>query len=357
MGGRIRLVVCVAAATLTLGVAAAHAAQETPVTCDQVVTGTVKLANDLVCPDTDGLIVGSDNTVIDLNGHRIACEGSGYLGSCQGIAPTGAAPDQDPENGVDIDERRNVHVFTSVPGATIEGFDNGVNIQSSDNVKVEHLVLTGPPRPGPVNPRPPSHGVLVRGATCGGGNIHIGTGQKSGNDASNHNQGIAVNGDCVSVVHNRAHDNNSTAAVIFGFPFIPNSNGILLSNAADNVVRGNEVERNGDGDLTPTGPDAGIQIRREDSTDNLVTNNIVNANMGDGISLRLGANSNHIVDNTMLLNGGRPELYDAAGRGAPGGPPGSDPLNEWNRNNRCLTENGEVPLGTCEPDDVPPGEG
>ena len=62
-------------------------------------------------------------------------------------------------------------------------------------------------------------------------------------------------------------------------------------------------------------------------------------NMGDGISLRLGANSNHIVDNTMLFNGGRPELYDAAGRGAPGGPPGSEPLNEWNRNNRCLTQN------------------
>ncbi len=351
------LILAAAAATLAAGVGPAQAAQEEIVSCEQPVSGTVKLANDLVCTDTDGLVVADDNTVIDLNGHRISCKGNGYQESCQGIAPTGAAPDEDPDNGVDIDERRNVHVFTSVPGATIEGFDNGVDIRQSDNVKVEHLVLTGPPRPGPANPRPPSHGVLVRGATCGGGNIHIGTGQKSGNDVSNHNQGIAVNGDCVSVVHNRARDNNSTAALIFGFPFIPNSNGILLSNAAHNVVRGNEAERNGDGDLTPTGPDSGIQIRREESTDNLVTNNVVNGNMGDGISLRLGANSNHIVDNTMLLNGGRPELYDAAGRGAPGGPPGSEPLNEWNRNNRCLTQNAEVPPGTCEPDDVPPGEG
>lgn len=341
---------------LLLAAGPAQAAPETPVTCGQVVTGTVKLANDLVCPDTDGLIAGSDNTVIDLNGHRVSCVSptGGYKGSCQGISTAGALDDEEPENGIDIRDRRNVHVFSSVPGATIEGFDQGVQIDRSSNVKVEHLIITGPEGTRPANPRPPSHGVLIRGADCGGGNIHIGTGEKSGNDISNHNQGVAINGDCVSVVHNRVHDNNSDSAVVPGFPGDANSNGILLSNASHNVVRGNEVERNGEGDITPTGPDSGIQIRREQSTDNLITNNVVNDNIGDGISLRLGTTENLIVNNTMLRNGGPlsgTAFYDAAGRAAPGGRPGSEPLNRWNQNNRCLTQNDEVPPGTCGPDE------
>ena len=354
--GRRCLALVAAATSLVLGAAPAQAAEEEVVGCEEPVAGTVKLANDLVCTDTDGLVVVSDNTVIDLNGHRIACVSpSGYLLSCQGEAgPGGVVQDQTPENGVEINGFDNVHIFTSVPGATIVGFDNGVDINRSSNVKVEHLIITGPPRPGPVNPRPPSHGVIVRSSNCGGGNIHIGTGEKSGNDVSNHNQGIAINGDCNSVVHNRAHDNNSTFAVIPGPPLIPNSNGILLSNAARNVVRGNEVVGNGDLDMTPTGPDSGIQIRGQESIDNLVTNNVVNDNGGDGISLRLLAHANFITNNTMLLNGGPlsgTEFYDAAGRGAPGGPPGSEPLNEWNQNNRCVTQNQEVADAVCAMDE------
>ncbi|MDP8943581.1 MAG: right-handed parallel beta-helix repeat-containing protein [Actinomycetota bacterium] len=354
---RIVVVLSAAAAVLAIGPAPA-AAEETPVFCGQVVTGTVKVANDLDCVDTDALIVGSDNTVIDLNGHRFTCTGAGYQGSCQGEA-VGVARDPEPEHGVAIDGFDNVHVFTSVPGAEIDGFDDGVFINRSSNVKVEHLILTGPPAPaGPgANPRPPTHGVLVQGASCGGGHIHIGTGEKRGNDASNHNQGVAINGDCVNVVHNRLHHNNSNAALRFGIPVVPPSNGLLLAQAAHNVVRGNEITRNGDEDETV---DAGLRIRREQSTDNLVTNNDVSQNFGDGILLEQGANANFILNNTMLLNGGPLSgsvFYDAAGRGAPGGPPGSEPLNEWNQNNRCLTQNEEVPPGTCEPDDVPPGEG
>jgi len=49
--------------------------------CPQVVAGSVRLEADLTCSDTDGLIVGSDNTVIDLNGHTIRCIGAGFMGS------------------------------------------------------------------------------------------------------------------------------------------------------------------------------------------------------------------------------------------------------------------------------------
>ncbi|MDQ4049818.1 MAG: right-handed parallel beta-helix repeat-containing protein [Actinomycetota bacterium] len=256
------------------------------------------------------------------------------------------------DNGVEMDERRNVHVFTSVPGATIEGFDNGVDINRSQNVKVEFLTITGPVGPSTVaNPRPASHGVLIRGATCDG-QIHVGTGQFSGNDISNHNQGVAINGDCVDVIHNRLHNNNGGTAARPGVPAaaIP-SNGLLISDGARNVARGNEIVRNGDEDETI---DAGVRIRRQGSIDNLVTNNVVNENLGDGILLTEAANSNYITNNTMLFNGGTLSgsvFYDASGRDAPGGPPGSEPLNEWNQNNRCLTQNEEVPPGTCGPDE------
>ena len=69
---RVRLVLIAAAAVVALSAAPAQASQKTFVTaCNQPVSGTVELANDIVCPDTDGLIVVSDNTVIDLKGHRI----------------------------------------------------------------------------------------------------------------------------------------------------------------------------------------------------------------------------------------------------------------------------------------------
>ena len=44
-------------------------------TCPQTVSGSVRLETDLVCTDSTALIVGSNNTVIDLNGHQITCRG------------------------------------------------------------------------------------------------------------------------------------------------------------------------------------------------------------------------------------------------------------------------------------------
>ncbi len=72
------------------------------------------------------------------------------------------------------------------------------------------------------------------------------------------------------------------------------SNGILISQGSRNVVRGNEVTLVGDEDETI---DAGIRIRREDGdddeegglgTDNLVTRNLVNDNLADGILITEG---------------------------------------------------------------------
>ena len=181
---------------------------------------------------------------------------------------------------------------------------------------------------------------------CGGDKqIHLGTGDYPSNDLSNHNQGIAINGSCVSVVQNRAHDNNSNGAVP--------SNGILINGGANNVLRGNEVFKNGDL-VDSTEQDGGVTLRNR-ANQNHVTNNEVTDNFGDGISVRTGSFDNKIDNNLMLFNGGLGAgtlFFDAAGRGAPGGPPGSEPLNQWNQNNRCVTQNEEVPPGTCAPDEV-----
>ena len=354
---RRRLAVMTVLAAVAVGMASgtgtAHAAPETPIACGQVVSGAIKVANDLVCPESDGLRVGSDDTVIDLNGHRIACVGGGYLGSCQGTVHGASIPDQEPEDGVAIEGHNNVHVFTSVPGGTITGFDNGVHMDRVTNVKIEHLTITGPPSPVAVNLRPFSHGILIQRSSCPDqdGNIHLGTGQSSGNDLSNANQGIAINGSCVHVVYNRVHHNNSN------HPLAVPSNGILLNNASANVVRGNEVFNNGD-PIDENQQDGGITIRNF-SRFNHIENNEVTENFGYGISVRSSSEDNKMDNNSMFFNGANNPavFYDAAGLAAPGGPPGSSPLNEWNPNNRCLTQNHEVPPGTCEPDDVPPGEG
>lgn len=337
----VAMVAAVAAGLVPVGVTPASAG-ETPITCNMPVAGTIKVANDLVCTDTDGLVVVADNTIIDLNGHRISCvaPGTGYLGSCQGIAAVGGAVDEEPEDGVNITGHVNVHVFDSKDGGTIDGFDNAIRIERSQDVKIEHLTLTGPPG-DLVNPRPFSHGVLIRGSTCAGDTqIHIGTGQFSGNEMMNHNQGIAINGSCVSVIHNIVHDNDSNGSVP--------SNGILLNQASNNVVRGNEVFNNGD-EVDPINQDGGITMRNN-SRNNHIVNNEVLSNFGDGISVRLGSEANFIDNNIMLLNGGALAgivYYDAAGRG-------SGPLNKWNQNNQCVTQNPEVPPGVCGADEAPP---
>jgi len=325
------------AATLTLRPVAvtAQARGEDTITCGMIVVNTIKVGNDLTCTDTDALIVGADNVVIDLNGHRINCVAplTGYNGSCQGVAATGGATDAEPEDGVNITGRVNVHVVDNKGTGVIEGFDNEIHIERSQDVKIERLTLSGPPADG-VNPRPFSHGVLVRGSSCGGDtSIHIGTGQFKGNEMMNHNQGIAINGNCVNILHNKVHDNDSNGSVP--------SNGILLNQSSNVVVRENEVFGNGD-EIDNTFQDGGITIRNN-SRDNHIVNNVVNSNIGDGISIRQGSEFNFIDNNTMLFNGGLGSgtvYYDAAGRLA-------GPGNKWNQNNVCITQNAEVPPGVC----------
>jgi hypothetical protein len=297
-------------------------------TCPQVVSGSVRLETDLNCTNTDGLIVGSDNTVIDLNGHTIRCKGVGFMGSCQGTGPSGVRT-----GGFD-----NVHVFSHLRGGTIDGFAQDVFVQTgSNNVKVKELVLTGPAAPGGAGRPFNSSGVLVSGTDCTDGTVRIGGGTKTGNEILNNNVGIQVQfSQCVYLGENNIHDNNGT-----GHPF--QSDGIVVGFTSSDIhVRSNIATRNGRNGAV----DAGL-IMAQGVTDSLVVENQFNRNSGDGISTFFAVNGNNIVNNQMLFNSPPPAHHDAASD------PGS--VNTWNDNNRCQTQTTpQPPPGVCNPGEVPP---
>jgi len=105
--------------------ASASAATITPITnpaCGEVVQGSVNLTANLNCTG-DGLIVGADNTVINLNGYTLT--GPGQQSSKVGIV----VPNND-------------NIMISGPGV-IKGFQAGILATGSNNVQIKSIILTG----------------------------------------------------------------------------------------------------------------------------------------------------------------------------------------------------------------------
>jgi parallel beta-helix repeat protein len=92
--------------------------------CGQVITQNVVLTSNLNCADSDGLIVGASDIVIDLNGHTIS------------------GPDVDSQEktsskvGIMIPNMNNV----VVQDGTIQGFQAGVLMTGSQNVELKSIV-------------------------------------------------------------------------------------------------------------------------------------------------------------------------------------------------------------------------
>jgi hypothetical protein len=304
-------------------------------TCPQAVSGSVRLEVDLICPDRPGLtglIVVSDNTVIDLNGRRIECFGEpvGYQGSCQRFDGL------DNDRGINTNGFDNVHIFSHLPGGTIQGWDIGIEIRpTSDNIKVKQVTVTGPPAAGGGRPHN-AIGIFIDGVDCENGHVRIGGGTNTGNTVSHHTRGIEVfRSACVYVGYNQVHDNGGSGRTSGNI-------GILLASSPSNHIRSNVVMRNGDGDENL---DAGLRISEAPATGNLVVENQVNKNNPYGVRTRNGAADNYIVNNQMLFNTQVDAHSDQTSVG----------LNDWNENNRCITQTTpDPPPGVCSPDDVPP---
>ena len=301
-------------------------------TCPQLVSGSVRLETDMLCLNTSGLIVAADNTVIDLNGHTIKCQGNGYFGSCQGPAVANG------QIGVDTRAHSNVHVFSHVPGGTIDGFDVGIIIRpQSHDIKVKQLTITGPA--GAPGARRPSFtiGIRIDGVDCNGGTVKIGGGTKTGNDISNHNRGIQLfNSSCVYIGYNRVHDNRKN----FNPPTLgDHAVGIAVFDSPNNHIRSNVVTDNGDGFQV----EGGLALIDPPTTSVLVVENEVNNNRGNGIETIQGALANDIVNNQMLNNTNIDAFSDQSG------------VNTWNENNRCVTQTTpQPPPGVCGPSEAPP---
>jgi len=92
--------------------------------CGQVITQNVVLTSNLNCADSDGLIVGASDIVIDLNGHTVS------------------GPDVDSQEktsskvGVMIPNMNNV----VVQDGTIQGFQAGILMTGSQNVEIKGIV-------------------------------------------------------------------------------------------------------------------------------------------------------------------------------------------------------------------------
>jgi parallel beta-helix repeat protein len=92
--------------------------------CGQVITQNVLLTSNLNCADSDGLIVGASDIVIDLNGHTIS------------------GPDVDSQEktsskvGVMIPNMNNV----VVQDGTIQGFQAGILMTGSQNVELSNII-------------------------------------------------------------------------------------------------------------------------------------------------------------------------------------------------------------------------
>ena len=92
--------------------------------CGQVITQNVILTSNLRCADSDGLIVGASDIVIDLNGHTI----------------TGPNSDRDIKTsskvGISVPNVNNV----VIKDGTIEEFQAGILMTGSQNVEVSGIV-------------------------------------------------------------------------------------------------------------------------------------------------------------------------------------------------------------------------
>jgi parallel beta-helix repeat protein len=302
--------------------------------CGDTVSGHVVLTADLNCSGP-GLVVLSDGTKIDLNGHKISCTNGfadAYQGSCQKSHTTQA------QSIIGIASTGHNDVQVRGPGV-IDGFGVGIRLVNGTGLQVRDVTLTGPASPNAsLNDRVGAVGVLIANTVCPDSAVI------QDNDISNHTMGIQLSSAfCVVVKDNAIHDNNG----VFG-----DSHGIDLIASGNNTIMKNVVTENGVNRGAPSGGiDGGIMLRTG-SANNQVKQNTVSNNCGDGITTNNLAHDNVVQQNTARFNStstlsGQCDgvvlgtYFDLAQR--------SVNASTWDPNNVCRTQNAAVPAGVCGP--------
>ncbi len=295
------------------------------ITCGQTITTSVVLDSD-VGPCSTGLIVGADNIVIDLGGHRLF-----------GTANPGEGP------GILVRNRSNV----TIQSGTVTGFDAGISIEGGSrntvyavNVQDNVGFLTGAGFYG--------DGILVFNSSAN----HIVNNNVVRNGTFS---GISLTSASSNVVENNYVLENNVVQVsaqtgqprvqqdigiwvlsiplVSGGPVVPSRNNVIRTNqvirngldgiqisrfSTENTLDHNNVQSNGVGQLGTTREGDGIAIFGDR---NLVSGNSAIANAADGIAVERsrsprtgqffpGGEGNQIRGNRSYNNGtgGNPDV-------------------------------------------------
>jgi hypothetical protein len=312
--------------------------------CGDTVSGVVNLTANLHCIDQTGLIVGADNTIINLNGFEILCTGSGFDGTCQGQTGGSIA-------GLPVGIFSDHHSHVTVRGVGfVVGFAFGIELRGGTGLMVQEVFMSSGKLAVPLdqNHRAVAIGVWIRDVACSALSGRAGVSARVfQNSIAGHVTGILLsNSHCVLVDRNSVGANTAEAG---------NAHGIAIAGGGDNTIFFNDASGNG----LNRPFDSGIYLVDDvigdaivPTVNNVIAQNTVNSNCGNGISTGTHADNNNIFQNTAKFNGestdnGKCELtrfgafHDLAGLGGTG--------NTWNDNNVCRTQAGNVPAGVCNP--------
>lgn len=208
--------------------------------CGEVVKGNVKLTANLNCTG-DGLIIGSDNTVINLNGYSL--RGPGQDSSKVGLM----IPNND-------------NVAIEGPGS-ISNFQAGILVTGANHLKVSSLIL-----------QDNQIGVFMTGSD----NAEI-----QQNIIKKNNIGIASHSSTGSSIAQNLMNGNLLA----GITFVNTHNSKISMNNVDGSQNGQFFD---------------AQSSQNSVTDNNVLHNVIDVNNANGLAANI--NSNQFSSNNCLVS-------------------------------------------------------
>lgn len=204
--------------------------QQLPPSCGQMVQGNVKLISNLIC-DGDGLIVGRNNTVIDLNGFSI--KGPGLESNKVGIMIAGQDNVTISGNGI------------------ISGFQSGVYVSGSNQISSKYLNLN-------YN----KVGLYITGTRDSG---------FMNNMINNNTVGVAVHSsNNTDIIYNQLSDNKLS--------------GITFINTGSSLINGNNILNTSNGIFMDT------QSSFNEIDFNNVFNNILDINNANNLPININNN-------------------------------------------------------------------
>jgi parallel beta-helix repeat protein len=242
----------VAAVVLGSGMGLVTPAHGAVLSCGQTITQNTVLENDVGPCNSNGIVIGADNITFDLNGRRIF--GRQFSGEGTGIY---------------LVNRTGV----TVKNGTVSGFDMGVAIEQGSGNTVRNMVA-----------RDNIGGVGARGG-----------------------DGIAILSSRGNrILNNRTHNNGPYAGIaLYSRVDQAHPRQTPPGSARDNLVDGNSVTNNiiGPNQVNPTDTaNHGIKVEN-DGAFNTFTNNQVHGNGLDGISMFADTFDNVVRNNNVTRNG------------------------------------------------------